>query len=43
MFDRDFEIKAIDFINKINPNYEINSDGFLYFPDIFSLPHQKWL
>ena len=33
MFDRDFEIKAIDFINKINPNYVINEDCFLYFPD----------
>ena len=30
---RDFEEKAINFINTINPNYEINEDGFLYFPD----------
>ena len=30
---RDFEQKAINFINKINPNYTINEDGFLYFPD----------
>ena len=33
MFERDFEVKAINFINKINPNYEINEDGFLYFPE----------
>lgn len=30
---RDFEKKAIDFINTINQNYEINDDGFLYFPE----------
>lgn len=33
MFDRDFEVKVIDFIDKINPNYTINEDGFLYFED----------
>ena len=33
MFDRDFEIKTIDFINSINKNYEINEDNFLYFPE----------
>ena len=33
MFKRDFEIKAIEYINKINPNYVINSDNFLYFAD----------
>lgn len=27
-----FEL-CIDFINKVNPNYTINSDGFLYFED----------
>lgn len=31
--NRDFEIKAIEFINSINPNYVINEDGFLYFED----------
>ena len=30
---RDFEEKAINFINTINKNYIINDDGFLYFPD----------
>lgn len=30
---RDFEQKVIDFINVINPNYELNADGFLYFPE----------
>jgi hypothetical protein len=30
---RDFEKKAIDFINTINQNYKINDDGFLYFPE----------
>ena len=33
MFSRDFEQKAIDYINTINKNYIINDDGFLYFPD----------
>lgn len=31
--NRDFELKAIEFINSINPNYTINEDGFLYFED----------
>ena len=30
---RDFELKAITFINSINQNYIINEDDFLYFPD----------
>ena len=44
MFDRDFEIKAIDFINLINKNYEINEDNFLYFPErkIAIALHEKY-
>lgn len=30
---RDFEEKAINFIDSINKNYKMNEDGFLYFPE----------
>ena len=41
---RDFESKAITFINKINTNYIINEDGFLYFPErkIAIALHEKY-